>query len=138
MDIGPGSTAFALDPSRIYNNLKGKYALGTVDSSDYKMIREELKEGIEKLTFKGNSSIVRKIYFREELYEGPFVKNAPDLVVLSEHGFDLKGRVNSDKVFSRTDLSGMHTQNDAFFYNSSGAKCETIFDVNDRIFNALK
>jgi hypothetical protein len=60
------------------------------------------------------------------------------LVILSEHGFDLKGRVSSDKVFSRSDLSGMHTQDDAFFYNSSGAKCETIFGVKDCILNALK
>lgn len=137
MDIGPGSKAFALDPSRIYINLKGRYPLGPVDRSDYGKIRDEIKEGLGNLTFKGNSSIIKKIYYREELYDGPFVESAPDLVLLSEHGFDLKGRVNSDKVLAKTDLSGMHTQDDAFFYSSFGSRCETIFDAGKIIFESL-
>jgi predicted AlkP superfamily phosphohydrolase/phosphomutase len=137
MDIGPGSIAFALDPSRIHLNLKDKYPLGTVIGSDYEKIRDEIKEGLELLKFEGDSSIVRKVYYREELYDGPFVGNAPDLVVLSEHGFDLKGRVNSDQVLAKTDLSGMHTQDDAFFYSSTGSPCATIFDAGKIILESL-
>lgn len=55
------------------------------------------------------------IDFKEELYNGPYLKQASDLVVLSAHGCDLKGKVNSPEVFGRTDLEGMHTQDDAFF-----------------------
>lgn len=138
MDIGPNSKAFALDPSRIYVNLKDKYPLGTVSGSDYEIIREEIKGGLENLTFKGNSSIIKKIYYREELYKGPFMEYAPDLVMLSRHGFDLKGRVNSGKVFGNTDLSGMHTQDDAFFYSSAGNQCKTIFDAKEIIFQSLQ
>jgi len=137
MDIGPDSKAFALDPSRIYVNLKDKYPLGTVDGSDYEKIRQEIKAGLENMTFKGNNSITRKIYYREELYKGPYVENAPDLVMLSKHGFDLKGRVNSDKVFGNTNFSGMHTQDNAFFYSSAGSQCETIFDAKKIILESL-
>ena len=55
MDIGSGSTAFAMDPSRIYVNLKGKYPMGTVDVSDYERVRQELKQGLEGLTFENGN-----------------------------------------------------------------------------------
>ena len=129
MDIGPGSTAFALDPSRIYVNLKGKYPLGTIDVKDYDRVRRELKQGLEALTFEDNKKIVKKVYNREELYQGPNVDIAPDLVVLSNRGYDLKGKVNSDAIFNRTNLLGMHSQDDAFFFSTNGVQCSSIFDA---------
>jgi predicted AlkP superfamily phosphohydrolase/phosphomutase len=129
MDISPGSTAFALDPSRIYINLKEKYPLGTIDKADYSRVRKEIKQGFEELTFEDNKKIVKKVYFREELYHGPNVDQAPDLVILSNHGYDLKGRVNTDEVFARTNLLGMHCQDDAFFFSTSGVQCKSIFEA---------
>jgi predicted AlkP superfamily phosphohydrolase/phosphomutase len=137
MDIGPGSTAFAMDPSRLYVNLKEKYPLGTVDSKDYESVRQELKAGLEGLTFEDGNNIVNKIYFKEELYKGPCVEQAPDLVILSHHGYDLKGKVNSTAVFDRTVLQGMHTQDDAFFYSSNGTQCDSIFDAKGMILKSL-
>ena len=137
MDIGPGSIAFAMDPSRIYVNVKGKYPLGTVDPSDYERVRQELKHGLEALTFEDGNRIADKIYLKEELYEGPHVDRAPDLVVLSHHGYDLKGKVNSKAVFGRTNLVGMHTQDDAFFFSSIGIQCRSIFDAKGLILRLL-
>ena len=118
-------------------NLKGKYPLGKVDKSDYDRVRKEVKEGLEGLTFEDGNKIAKKIYFKEELYKGPHINQAPDLVMLSNHGFDLKGRVNSDLVFARTNLMGMHTQDDAFFFSSSGVQCRTIFDAKKIILKSL-
>ena len=137
MDIGPGSTAFALDPSRIHINLKDKYPLGAVDTSDYKLVRQELKQGLEKLTFKDGNKIAKKIFLKEELYKGPYIDLAPDLVILSNVGYDLKGKVNSHAVFDRTNLVGMHTQHDAFFFSSGSIPCKTIFDAKDTILGFL-
>ncbi len=137
MDIGPGSTAFAMDPSRVYVNLKGKYPLGTVDPADYEQIREELKEGLQSLTFEGSGKIVNRIYFKEELYQGPSVDMGPDLVVLAHHGYDLKAKVKSKEVFGRTNLVGMHTQNDAFFASSTNVSCKSIFDARNIILKSL-
>jgi len=138
MDIGSNSRAFALDPSRIYINLKGKYPLGTVDKSDYEKIRQEIQSGLETLEYNGHRDVIRNIYHREELYTGPFLDQAPDLVLLSNHGFDLKGRVTSENVFGRTDLSGMHTQDDAFFFSSHGTSCNSIFDAKKIIAETFK
>ena len=129
MDIGPGSTAFAMDPSRIYINLKGKYPLGGLDASDYERVRQEVKKGLEELTFEDGSKITSRVYFGEELYGGPHLAQGPDLVVLARHGYDLKAKVMSENVFGRTNLVGMHTQDDAFFFSSNGKGCVSIFDA---------
>ena len=138
MDIGRGSKAFVLDPSRVYINIKDKYPLGTVDRGDYENVRNEIKQGLETLTYLNNDSVVKRVYFKEELYFGPNLDWAPDIVVLSNHGFDLKGKVNSDAVFGRTDLSGMHNQDEAFFYSTSGIQCSSIFDAKDIILNGFQ
>ena len=133
MDIGSGSRAFALDPSRIYINLKSKYPLGTVDSSDYDQLCRELKTGLESLTSDSGDPVVKKVYVKDELFHGPHVSAAPDLVALSYPGYDLKGKVNSTEIFGRTDLEGMHTQNDAFFFSSTGAEIKSIFEAKEVI-----
>jgi predicted AlkP superfamily phosphohydrolase/phosphomutase len=137
MDIGQGSTAFALDPSRIYINLKEKYPLGTVNPSDYNQLCLELKEKLEDLSYNDSDKIVKKIYLKDEIYHGPHIEHAPDIIVLSNHGYDLKGRVNSNQVFCRTDLVGMHTQDDAFFFSSNGMECKTIFKASELILRNL-
>ena len=137
MDIGAGSTAFVMDPSRVHINLKGKYPLGTVDKSDYERICRELKDGFESLTFNDGNKILKNVYFKEELYQGAYLDQAPDLVLLSRHGYDLKGKAYNDRVFARTNLQGMHTQDDAFFFNSNGVKCDSIFNAKNIILDAF-
>jgi len=137
MDIGEGSTAFAMDPSRIYINLKGKFPLGALDPSDYERVRIELKEGLEALTFSDNERISKRVFLKEELYRGPHVDWGPDLVVLSHHGYDLKAKLKSRDVFGRTKLVGMHTQDDAFFANNTGVGCESIFEAASIIAKIL-
>ena len=136
MDIGSGTSAFAMDPSRIYINVKGKYPLGKVDLSDYERVRQELKHGLENLSFENGQKVARKIFFKEELYEGPFLDRAPDLVLLSHSGYDLKGKVNNNAVFGRSNLVGMHSQDDAFFFSSNGVQCKSIFDAKGIILDS--
>jgi predicted AlkP superfamily phosphohydrolase/phosphomutase len=138
MDIGAGSKAFTLDPSRIYVNLKGKYPLGTVESTDYNAVRKEIQKGLEALTFENGDTVIKKIYRKEELYYGAYVDRAPDLVVLSNPGYDLKGKVSSHTVFDRTKLSGMHSQDDAFFFSTDGTACKSIFDAKQIMLKGLQ
>jgi predicted AlkP superfamily phosphohydrolase/phosphomutase len=136
MEIGPGTKAFALDPSRVHINLKEKYPNGAVYRADYERVREEIKKGLEELSHNGNL-IAKVVYLKEELYKGPYMDQAPDLVILSHHGYDLKGRVNSSRVFERTSLTGMHTQDDAFFFCSNGVGCSSIFEAKKIILDLL-
>jgi predicted AlkP superfamily phosphohydrolase/phosphomutase len=107
--------------------------MGIVERSDYERVRQQLQEGLQGLTFQGEKRIAKRVYLKEELYHGPFIDQAPDLVVLSHHGYDLKGKVKAQGVFGRSNLMGMHSQDDAFFYSSTGAACTSIFDAKKLI-----
>jgi len=114
-DISAKSIAFALDPSRIYLNYKDKFPNGSVRAGEQKSLKEEMIRKLEKLEYDGKK-IIRKVFLAKDIYSGPLVSQGPDLIVLSEPGFDLKGSVKKKEIFGRTPgLQGMHTWDDAFF-----------------------
>ena len=135
-DIGPGTLAFALDPSRIYINLKKKYPLGTVDKKDYDHLRDELKQAFLEIKYE-NEPILRQVFFKEELYSGLYLDYAPDLVLLSKHGYDLKATVQRDAVFGRSGLQGMHTYDDAFYFCDRNMECKTIFEIKEKLIKRV-
>jgi len=135
-DIAPGSLAFALDPSRVYINVKGKYPLGIVEERDYHKLRKELKERFLEIKYEGEP-ILRNVFFKEEVYSGPYLDYAPDLILLSRHGYDLKARVAVNKVFGRSGLQGMHTYDDAFYFCDKGIVCKNIFEIKEKILTVV-
>ncbi|HHF43615.1 MAG TPA: hypothetical protein ENL38_07870 [Candidatus Aminicenantes bacterium] len=60
--------------------------------------------------------MIREVFDTLEIYSGPLVEKGPDLIALGEKGFDLKGSLKKEEIFGRTDLVGMHTWDDAFFW----------------------
>lgn len=114
-DIHPESLAFALDPSRIYINLKNRYPSGTVSESNYEDIRSKIKEDLISLNI-DNDKIFKNVFMREEIYHGNCFEAAPDIVALANTGFDLKGAINKDSVYGRGIFTGAHTQDNATFF----------------------
>jgi len=108
------SRAFAMDPSRIYIHTEKRFPNGKVTDGDYDSIRDDIAEKLMSIEFEGKK-VIRKVIRKEEIYSGPLLGKAPDLLLLSEHGYDLKGSIKGKSIFRRSHLSGMHTQNDAFF-----------------------
>jgi predicted AlkP superfamily phosphohydrolase/phosphomutase len=117
-DIAPAARAFALDPNRVYINLEGRFPGGGVKENEREKLAAEIAEGLSKLSFEGRPA-VRRVFRSSEVYAGPHAAEGPDLIVLSEPGFDMKGSVKKKEVFSRTDLEGMHTWDDAFFWSAA-------------------
>jgi predicted AlkP superfamily phosphohydrolase/phosphomutase len=115
--ISTSSRAFALDPSRVYIHRKGRYPRGSVDPADVPFLRQEIKERLLALEF-GGRKVLKAIFFPEEIYEGPEIDKAPDLVLLSHYGFDLKGNIRKAEVYSRSHFTGMHTRDDAFLLSN--------------------
>ncbi|UCE75226.1 MAG: alkaline phosphatase family protein [Methanomassiliicoccales archaeon] len=67
----------------IYINLKGREPQGIVETNDYKAIREEIAEKLYLLKDPDTGeSVVEKVHMRENLYNGHFVDNAPDIIVV--------------------------------------------------------
>jgi predicted AlkP superfamily phosphohydrolase/phosphomutase len=137
--ISPNAKAFALDPSRLYIHQKGKYEKGRVQAGDYHKIRQDLKHLFENYEVNGEKAISRA-FFREELYSGPQLNAAPDLVLLSKPGYDLKGGFEKQQETGTSHFTGMHCQDNAFFACSRShlaAQPLTIFDVKDLLVKLL-
>ena len=80
--------------------------------------------------------VVREVFDTEEIYSGPYLSEGPDLIVLSEYGFDMKGSYKKKEIFGRTNLQGMHTWDDAFFLaKKNSGKDLSISDLAEIILN---
>jgi predicted AlkP superfamily phosphohydrolase/phosphomutase len=114
-DISPKTKAFALDPNRIYLHHAKRFPNGSVQASEAKAIKEDITRRLEKLEYRGKK-VVRKVFNAKDIYSGPQTSLGPDLIVLAEPGFDMKGSIKRKEIFGRTPgLQGMHTWDDAFF-----------------------
>jgi predicted AlkP superfamily phosphohydrolase/phosphomutase len=116
-DIHGRSRAFALDPNRIYFNYKNKFPKGSVERSARKALRDEIAGKLAKLEYMGRR-VVRRVFFADDVYAGPQAAKGPDLIVVGEPGFDMKGSVKKKEIFGRSGLQGMHTWDDAFFWSA--------------------
>jgi predicted AlkP superfamily phosphohydrolase/phosphomutase len=124
------SRAYCMDPGRLYLNLAGREPGGIVPPSEYEQVRAELQAWAEALPF------VQRVVTREEAFAGPHREQAPDLVLVSKNGWDLKGAVRTAELQGRGKLTGMHTQDDAFVL-VRGAHPEGEADVQDVAATAL-
>ena len=113
--IADGSRAFCLDPARITINATGRFPKGCVGPGDVSALCDELAEKLATLTDpESGEQIVRRVYGRDEIYTGPHLENAPDLVLVPNYGWDLKGSIKRQTFAEKGFFSGMHTQDDAF------------------------
>ena len=114
-NIAKGTRAFALDPGRIYVNLGGKYPQGSVKPEDKNKVIAELVELFENME-KDGKKIIKSVNKKEDIFSGPLVEQGPDLVLLSNSGFNLRGSIAKDVVFEKDIFAGKHTQDDAFLF----------------------
>jgi predicted AlkP superfamily phosphohydrolase/phosphomutase len=63
-------------------NLKGRQEQGVVDSRDYEKLRERImRDLLEVRDPHTGEKVVAHVFKREELYEGPYIDRAPDIIV---------------------------------------------------------
>jgi len=114
-DLAPGTRAFALDPGRIYLNVRGRFPGGCVEPEEAAGLAEEIAAGLGELTHQGEP-VISHVLRREEIYRGPLADRSPDLVALGRPGYDLKGTTRSAEAIAPARLAGMHTWEDAFVW----------------------
>jgi predicted AlkP superfamily phosphohydrolase/phosphomutase len=112
-DIDSRARAFALDPGRIYVHLKDRFPKGCLELSERESIVRELENIFNTIEFDG-IKIIKRCYRREEIYNGPLLSQAPDLVLVANKGFNLKGSLNPPHLCAKSTFTGMHNQHDAF------------------------
>jgi predicted AlkP superfamily phosphohydrolase/phosphomutase len=126
---------FALDPSRLYLHLEGKYSRGSVKKSDCQKLREEVKTKFLALEIEVER-VIKDVLYKEDIYYGEYVDRAPDLVLLSNYGFDLKSGVTKSSLYGKTFFTGMHSQDNAVLIDSYGFTLNEypyIYDIGKRL-----
>jgi predicted AlkP superfamily phosphohydrolase/phosphomutase len=134
-NISKETKAFALDPARIYINLLGRYPQGGVEDNDKEGVMRELIEVFDSLE-KDGRKVIRDIYKKEDIYHGPYMDKAPDLVLVAEKGFNLKAIASAQSLYEENIFKGKHSQDNAFFL--SNKKTDGLLNKSLSVYNVLE
>lgn len=126
--IAQDSKAFALDPGRIYLHTQRRFARGRLSSAEAARLRERIREALLALTFEGER-VMEGVFAAGDIYAGPCLDRAPDLVCLGRPGFDLKAKFNRREIFGRFGRLGTHTADGAFFFDTQGERPASLKDA---------
>ncbi len=111
----------------LWINLKGRQPGGTVEpGSEYESLRTELINQLEDWRHpESGERIVLRAYRREEVYDGPYLDEAPDIIV---HWGECEGYTYAFKVSSKSKsyrwiekIDPHRPENMAFFTGKSGS-----------------
>ncbi len=118
-EIEPSSVAYSLDPGRVMIRVRGREKDGCVDpGAEYESIRDEIVAAALELRDPDNGGLIFQAAFRrEELYHGPYLEQAADLILAPHDGYDPKGPLYKETLtYKGEELVGMHTYDDAMLY----------------------
>lgn len=111
--LSADAKAFALDPGRIYLHTRHRYPRGGVGPADKEPLLADLTQLFCTLNRDGER-VIRRAYRAEELYHGAQATRAPDLVLLGNRGYNLRGNWKAKEPFGADVFIGKHSQADAF------------------------
>ncbi len=116
-NIAAETKAFALDPGRIYVHLEGKYPRGSVRPQDSRQVLDAVTGLLASLEVDGRK-VIREIYRRDDIYSGAYVEDGPDLVLMANPGFNLKGAMAAPQLAAKGIFTGMHGFDNAFLISA--------------------
>jgi predicted AlkP superfamily phosphohydrolase/phosphomutase len=82
--VWPQTRAYSLGAGgNIFLNVQGREPAGIVQpSAEYEQLRQEVAAALMTMRDpETGEAMVRRVYRREELYQGPFLEQAPDLII---------------------------------------------------------
>jgi len=129
---------YSLLPGRIFINLQGREEKGAVKVGGYQPLREDIKQRLLEFAHpQSGEKVIDKVFFREEIYSGPYLECAADIIAHPKRGYDLKGKVGEISMFGKSHLNGMHTFDDAFICarNCDIGHVESIRGIKDAVVN---
>jgi len=83
--------------AHIYLNLAGREPQGIVARADYQQVREQVAQALANLTDPARGvPIAQRILRREEVFAGPYLGDAPDLLVVPTPGYEFTASLFQD------------------------------------------
>ncbi|MFC5719511.1 alkaline phosphatase family protein [Streptomyces gamaensis] len=149
-DLDSRSTAFALDPARIHLNRKSRFPGGGLTDTEADALAEEIAHELSALRRDGTHLgpdadgplVVRHVHRAADVYHGPQLGRAPDLVAVPAPGIQLRGGWGGGPAVRTDVLTGTHTRDNALFYRRgapapAGADRCDMTDVAPTVLAAL-
>ncbi len=133
-EIDPVSVAYSLDPGRVVIRVKGREKEGVVNpGAEYEALRARIATAALALRDPdGGEPIFQAAFKREDLYHGPCLEQAADLILAPFDGYDPKGALFKPTLtFKGDELVGMHTFDDAMLYVGGAQIQPSRFSVVD-------
>ena len=118
-EIDPSSVAYSLDPGRVFIRVRGREKEGPVaPGTEYQALRNEIAAAALELRDPDDGQpIFQAAFRREEIYQGPYLEQAADLILAPYDGYDPKGPLYKEALTHKgEELVGMHTYDDAMLY----------------------
>jgi len=81
------------------------YLTADPDSVRYEEIRSELIDRFEKLRGPDGRPLVREVYRKEAVFEGPYLDEAPDIMIDKAPHVNIRENLGGDQLFARSDDS---------------------------------
>ena len=131
-EIDPSSVAYSLDPGRVVIRVQGREKDGCVaPGAEYEMLRDEIASAALALCDpEDGAPMFQAAFKREDLYHGPYLEQAADLILAPHDGYDPKGPLYKETLtYKGEELVGMHTYDDAMFYVGGRSIPQTRFSV---------
>jgi predicted AlkP superfamily phosphohydrolase/phosphomutase len=120
------SDAFAMDPTRIYLNSTARFRNGKLSGAQATEKAVRIKNDLSRFMKSDlgavfscsdphlDEPVFKEVKFKEEIYQGPCLDLAPDIVVIPNRGYDIKASVNAKTLSHHDIFTGTHTHDDAF------------------------
>jgi predicted AlkP superfamily phosphohydrolase/phosphomutase len=138
--VEPSSKAFSLLPGRIYVNLAGRERRGSVSSENCEPVMTEISQALAEAKHpETGERVFAAIHRTRDVYSGPHLAQACDLIAVPCDGFDLRAGFRAAETFGPPSLAGIHTHDDAFVIANGVLRGNeaTIRDVGRRIAEIL-
>jgi len=113
--VRANSKAFAAETNKIYLNTEARFPRGSVKASQRVELEDEIRDLLTSVRI-GGRRVVKSVFTKEAIFDGPYSSEAPELVALPEDGFSFKTGLFSKDLATVDRLQGRHTEDDAFLY----------------------
>ncbi len=113
---------------QIYVNMKGKMRRGRVSKNERQKLQDAIIKELKSLPDSDGGGGPRvEAYKAEDIYSGPHVEEAPDIVFLLDGGrCEVDAKVGEGRIYARgaplTGWKGTHTMDGVFIARGSGVK----------------
>ncbi|MCD6416948.1 MAG: alkaline phosphatase family protein [Planctomycetes bacterium] len=123
--VKPGSRALSLVPGRIHILHESRWDIGEVTDKEYEPLRKELMDKLRAIRHPDSDEVIcKQVMKKEEVFEGPYLDRAPDIIIDPCNGYDLKAKLGVGHLFEKGPRTGMHTYEDALLL--TGARLRDI------------